>query len=225
MSVDGDPAPPRVARPPRGRRRRAPAPATSSSSFAGNSRHPPAGDPRPRVRHRGDGPVAGAAAAGAAALGAPRLGRRPAADRRGRPPARPPARRSRSRPAGPTSPGSRPDDLAGASLITASALLDLMTGDALDGLIDVCADAGCPGAAGTVGRRPGRAGPGGSARRPGRGRVRRPPAPDDGERPRCSARTPSQPPRTGSAGGGPRCTSGPAPGGSAPPRPTWRRSG
>ena len=35
-------------------------------------------------------------------------------------------------------------DLAGASLITASALLDLMTGDALDGLIDVCADAGCP---------------------------------------------------------------------------------
>ncbi len=35
-------------------------------------------------------------------------------------------------------------DLAGASLITASALLDLMTGDALAGLIDVCAEAGCP---------------------------------------------------------------------------------
>ena len=36
------------------------------------------------------------------------------------------------------------DDLAGASLITASALLDLMTGDSLEGLIDVCAGAGCP---------------------------------------------------------------------------------
>ena len=36
------------------------------------------------------------------------------------------------------------DDLAGASLITASALLDLMTGDSLGGLIDVCAGAGCP---------------------------------------------------------------------------------
>jgi hypothetical protein len=38
----------------------------------------------------------------------------------------------------------RPDDLAGASLITASALLDLMTGDELTGLIDVCAAVGCP---------------------------------------------------------------------------------
>jgi hypothetical protein len=37
-----------------------------------------------------------------------------------------------------------PDDLADATLITASALLDLMTGDALDGLIDVCSDVGCP---------------------------------------------------------------------------------
>jgi hypothetical protein len=37
-----------------------------------------------------------------------------------------------------------PDDLADASLITASALLDLMTGDELDGLIDVCAAVGCP---------------------------------------------------------------------------------
>ncbi len=36
------------------------------------------------------------------------------------------------------------EDLAGASLITASALLDLMTGDDLSGLIDVCAGAGCP---------------------------------------------------------------------------------
>ena len=37
-----------------------------------------------------------------------------------------------------------PDDLADATLITASALLDLMTGDALAGLIDVCSDVGCP---------------------------------------------------------------------------------
>ena len=38
----------------------------------------------------------------------------------------------------------RPDDLAGASLITASALLDLITGDELAGLVDVCAAVGCP---------------------------------------------------------------------------------
>jgi hypothetical protein len=38
----------------------------------------------------------------------------------------------------------RPDDLADATLITASALLDLMTDDELAGLIDVCAKAGCP---------------------------------------------------------------------------------
>ena len=37
-----------------------------------------------------------------------------------------------------------PDDLAGASLITASALLDLMTGEELAGLVDVCAAIGCP---------------------------------------------------------------------------------
>jgi hypothetical protein len=38
----------------------------------------------------------------------------------------------------------RPDDLADATLITGSALLDLMTRDELAGLIDVCANAGCP---------------------------------------------------------------------------------
>jgi hypothetical protein len=38
----------------------------------------------------------------------------------------------------------RPDDLADANLITASALLDLLTRDELAGLIDVCAKAGCP---------------------------------------------------------------------------------
>ena len=38
----------------------------------------------------------------------------------------------------------RPGDLADASLVTASALLDLLTRDELDGLIDVCTKAECP---------------------------------------------------------------------------------
>ena len=38
----------------------------------------------------------------------------------------------------------RPDDVAGATLITASALLDLITGDELAGLVDLCAVVGCP---------------------------------------------------------------------------------
>jgi hypothetical protein len=38
----------------------------------------------------------------------------------------------------------RPDDLAGATLVTASALLDLLTADELAGLIDLCAQAACP---------------------------------------------------------------------------------
>lgn len=38
----------------------------------------------------------------------------------------------------------RPRDLAGASLIAASALLDLLTADELAGLIALCAGAGCP---------------------------------------------------------------------------------
>lgn len=38
----------------------------------------------------------------------------------------------------------RPDDLAGATLVTASALLDLLTQDELTRLIDACAGAGCP---------------------------------------------------------------------------------
>ena len=40
--------------------------------------------------------------------------------------------------------GLRPDDLAAAGLITASALLDLFTRDELERLVDVCADARCP---------------------------------------------------------------------------------
>jgi hypothetical protein len=38
----------------------------------------------------------------------------------------------------------RPDDFAGATLITASALLDLLTRDELTALIHACAGAGCP---------------------------------------------------------------------------------
>jgi hypothetical protein len=37
-----------------------------------------------------------------------------------------------------------PRDLAGASLVTASALLDLLTEDELAGLVTICAGAGCP---------------------------------------------------------------------------------
>ncbi|HZF88072.1 methyltransferase domain-containing protein [Streptomyces sp.] len=37
-----------------------------------------------------------------------------------------------------------PDALAGASLVTASALLDVLTGEEVDTLAAVCADAGCP---------------------------------------------------------------------------------
>jgi hypothetical protein len=36
------------------------------------------------------------------------------------------------------------DDLDGASLITASALLDMLSGDELDSVVAACADAGCP---------------------------------------------------------------------------------
>jgi hypothetical protein len=38
----------------------------------------------------------------------------------------------------------RPDDFAGATLVTASALLDLLTQGELTRLIDACGDAGCP---------------------------------------------------------------------------------
>ena len=38
----------------------------------------------------------------------------------------------------------RPDELAGSNLITASALLDLLTEDELAGLVGACAGAGCP---------------------------------------------------------------------------------
>ena len=38
----------------------------------------------------------------------------------------------------------RPGDLDGASLVTASALLDMLTGEEIDGIVAACASAGCP---------------------------------------------------------------------------------
>ena len=38
----------------------------------------------------------------------------------------------------------RPDDLAGATLVTASALLDMLTADELDRLVRLCVATGCP---------------------------------------------------------------------------------
>ncbi len=108
-----------------------------------------------------------------------------------------------------------PGDLAGASLIVASALLDLLTAD------ELAADArrlqpGVPMllALTVVGRVA--LTPGGSAGRAHRRGVQRPPAP----RPACSARTPSRPPSSSSAGRAPRSSSGRAPGASMRPTPT-----
>ena len=64
-----------------------------------------------------------------------------AGDVPGRPPTAP---RSPSRHGSPTSPGCSPSDLSGATLVTASALLDMLTEDELAGLVSVCAGAGCP---------------------------------------------------------------------------------
>ena len=170
-----------------------PARPSSSSRCGVTFRRAAAGDPRPRLRHRVDGPLARAAAARPAALGHARPRRRPAGGRRRRLPARPPtAPRSPSRPGSPTSPGCTPDDLAGASLVTASALLDLLTADELAGLVAACAGAGCPAlltlsVVGRVELTPGR-----SAGRP---RSPRRSTPTSAARPAaaaCSAPTPSR---------------------------------
>ena len=73
-------------------RRRGPSPRPRRAPPAAPAGGRPAGDPRPRLRHRVDGPVARAAPAGAAALGAARPGRGPAGGRRRRP-SRPSRRR------------------------------------------------------------------------------------------------------------------------------------
>jgi hypothetical protein len=59
---------------------------------------------------------------------------------------------ARGRPAGPVTARSEPGDLtdldaaqlAGTSLVTASALLDLLTAEEVDALVDACVSAGCP---------------------------------------------------------------------------------
>ena len=109
----------------------------------------------------------------------------------------------------------QPDDLAGATLITASALLDLLTGDELAGLVAVCAGAGCPVllTLSVVGR---------VELIPADPLDARVAAAFDAHQRRatsaaaCSARTPSRSPSRGSAGWAPRSSSGPARGDSAP---------
>ena len=75
------------------------------------------------------------------------------------------------------------DDLAEATLITASALLDMLTEDELGGLVSALCPRRIPGAAHSVRRRSRRLDPGGSTRR-ARGRcVQRTPTPRDRARP------------------------------------------
>ena len=146
-------------------------------------------------------------------------------DRRRRP-SRPGRRRRRGRRGGAATDITRlaPDDLAGAGLITASALLDLMTGDQLAGW---STSAPAPDArllltlsvtAASSWRR-------GSARRRRGGRLRRPPARvagggrllgPDAAGGRCGGVPPAA---------APRCWCGQARGGWGRPRPDWRRSG
>ena len=73
----------------------------------------------------------------------------------------------------------RDDDLAGASLVTASALLDVLTADELDHLVRRCVAARLPRPADPVGHRSRRAQPGRPPRPRGGRRLRRPPAAHD----------------------------------------------
>ena len=134
---------PRVARPARAGRRGGALGRARRAPRAAPPRDRPPRDPRPRRRQRRDGPLARAAAARAAALG----GARP---RRG------PARARRRRPAGPAADGAAvtvearqsditrlaPHDLAGASAVVASALLDMLTADELAGCSAPCTASG-----------------------------------------------------------------------------------
>ena len=98
-----------------------------------------------------------------------------------------------------------PHDLAGASLIVASALLDILSAGELDRMLGACTAAGCPMllALTVVGRVALRPSEPLDAR--GRRRLQRPPAP------RCSARTPPGRRRRRSGGRAPRCSSRPSP--------------
>ena len=117
------------------------------------------------------------------------------------------------------------DDLAGATLITASALLDLLTEEELASLIHACTDAGCPvlfalSVTGRVQLTPADRLDPRFARR-----VRRAPAPHDAARTLARPGCRSRPLSKASAGLGPRSSSRRARGGSARPSPAWRSSG
>ena len=77
----------------------------------------------------------------------------------------------------------RPADLTGAHLVTASALLDLLTADELDALAEVCAAARCPALLTLSVAGPGRAGSAGPAGRRRHRRVQRAPATHRGRSP------------------------------------------
>ena len=104
----------------------------------------------------------------------------------------------------PTSPGCSPADLAGATLVTASALLDMLTAEELARAGRRLRRRRLPGAADPVGGRSGRLAPGGSAGRPRRRRVRRPPAAYASTRPPARAGRRRGRRRRRSAGAGPR---------------------
>ena len=107
-----------------------------------------------------------------------------------------------------------PGELAGASLVTASALLDMLTADELARMLGACA--GLSDAARADRRRSRRAEPGGPA-----GRARRPRRSTPTSAAAAgSARTPSRPPSTQLRGRAPRSSSGRAPGASTRPTPT-----
>ena len=117
-----------------------------------------------------------------------------------------------------------PGDLAGATLITASALLDMLTEDELARLVTVCVGAGCPAllTLSVVGR---------VELIPADPLDRRVAAAFDAHQRRTKRGSPARPGRrhggrrVSSADWRRRSLSGPAPGDSAPCRPTWRRSG
>ena len=105
-----DPGQHRLARPPGAcRRRGALARARRESRAAPSPGDGPPGDPRPRERHRVDGPLARPALAGTAELGPARPGRGPVARRRSDlPPSAADGAPSSSRRGAPTSPGCAP---------------------------------------------------------------------------------------------------------------------
>ena len=183
---------------------------TARATGARSHASPPSAGGRPAVIHDlgcgsgVDGPVARARccpgrSTGSCTTATPTCCDRAAAD----PPAPPPtAPRSPSRRGSADITGSTRDDLAGASLITASALLDLLTRDELERLVAGCVGGRLPGAADALGHRPRRA-----RARPTRStRASRPRSTRTSAARRraaaCSARTPSGRRRRRSAGSG-----------------------